>query len=100
MALFTLLHFGEVLSSTFCSSHFLSVPPGTRIISDALLSSPILREDLPAGMDDAGAVATAGQAGGSGGFEFDVDPSLDPELAMVKIPISISSSETVYDVSL
>lgn len=51
-------------------------------------------------MDDAGAVATAGQAGGSGGFEFDVDPSLDPELAMVKIPISISSSETVYDVSL
>ncbi|GJJ07840.1 hypothetical protein Clacol_002045 [Clathrus columnatus] len=63
------------------NSHFISIPPGTQIISDAILSSAILREDLPGGMGGAD-VPMGGATGGSGGFEFDVDPSLDPELAM------------------
>jgi 26S proteasome regulatory subunit N10 len=40
-------------------------------------------------MGDAG--ASAGGAGGSN-FEFGVDPSMDPELAMVRMPISYERS--------
>lgn len=50
------------------------------LLSDAILSSPILAGDEgvpPGGMP-------GGDAGGSGQFEFGVDPSLDPELAMVR----------------
>ncbi|KAJ1308431.1 hypothetical protein OPQ81_004136 [Rhizoctonia solani] len=61
------------------NSHLLSIPSGANmLISDAILSSPILAgEDgiPPGGMG-------AGEAGGSNQFEFGVDPSLDPELAM------------------
>jgi 26S proteasome regulatory subunit N10 len=49
------------------------------LLSDAILSSPILAGDdgiPPGGM-------AGGEAGGSNQFEFGVDPSLDPELAMV-----------------
>lgn len=49
-----------------------------------LLSSPILAgEEVPDGMDIPG-----GSGSGAGGqdFEFGVDPSLDPELAMVCVP--------------
>lgn len=50
------------------------------LLSDAILSSAILAgEDgvPPGGM-------AGGEAGGSNQFEFGVDPSLDPELAMVR----------------
>ncbi|KAG9096985.1 hypothetical protein FRC06_008132 [Ceratobasidium sp. 370] len=61
------------------NSHLLSVPSGANILlSDAILSSPILAgEDgvPPGGM-------AGGEPGGSNQFEFGVDPSLDPELAM------------------
>ena len=60
------------------------MPPGPHLLSDMVVRSPILAGDqgLPDEvMGDAGAPA----AGGSGaGFEFGVDPSLDPELAMVR----------------
>jgi len=64
------------------NSHLLSIPAGTHLLSDLVLSSPILagEEGIPGGMMD-----TAGGSGsGAGGqdFEFGVDPSLDPELAM------------------
>ncbi|THV04540.1 hypothetical protein K435DRAFT_746713 [Dendrothele bispora CBS 962.96] len=70
------------------NSHLLVVPPGPALISDALISSPILSEDrsasIPAELGGAG--GTGGGAGTSGSgandFEFGVDPSLDPELAM------------------
>lgn len=61
------------------NSHLLSIPSGANmLLSDAILSSPILAGDdgiPPGGM-------AAGEAGGSNQFEFGVDPSLDPELAM------------------
>ncbi|KAG8747443.1 hypothetical protein FRC10_001114 [Ceratobasidium sp. 414] len=61
------------------NSHLLSIPSGANILlSDAILSSPILAgEDgvPPGGM-------AGGEPGGSNQFEFGVDPSLDPELAM------------------
>lgn len=52
-------------------SHLVTVPPGPSL-ADALLSSPIL----------------AGEGGamlglGASDFEFGVDPSADPELALV-----------------
>jgi 26S proteasome regulatory subunit N10 len=53
------------------NSHLLSVPPGPNILSDLLLSSPIIQEE--------GGAVIANPAS----FEFGVDPSLDPELAMV-----------------
>lgn len=67
--------------------HLLLVAPGAHLLSDALISSPILSADragaIPAelgGTGDAGGPA-ATAAGDQ--FEFGVDPSLDPELAMV-----------------
>lgn len=61
------------------NSHLLSIPSGANmLLSDAILSSAILAgEDgvPPGGM-------AGGEAGGSNQFEFGVDPSLDPELAM------------------
>ncbi|XP_013381757.1 26S proteasome non-ATPase regulatory subunit 4 isoform X2 [Lingula anatina] len=53
-------------------SHLVTVPAGPNL-SDALLSSPIIR-----GEDGTGPVPGIG----SGGFEFGVDPNEDPELAL------------------
>lgn len=57
-------------------SHLVTVPPGPSL-ADALLSSPIL----------------AGEGGsmmglGASDFEFGVDPSADPELALVSKRVS------------
>ncbi|KAG9317002.1 hypothetical protein JVU11DRAFT_1182 [Chiua virens] len=64
------------------NSHLVSVPPGPHLLSDFVLSSPILSEDrgIPPGAmaDEAGPSGS----GGANNFEFGVDPSLDPELAM------------------
>ncbi|KAG6330216.1 hypothetical protein ID866_8874 [Astraeus odoratus] len=63
------------------NSHLVSVPPGPHLLSDMIVSSPILAEDR--GIQP-GALGAAGPSGTGGGadFEFGVDPSLDPELAM------------------
>ena len=63
------------------SSHLLSIPAGLHLISDAIISSPILAGDggIPGGID----TDSTGAMGGGQNFEFEVDPSLDPELAMV-----------------
>lgn len=53
-------------------SHLVTVPPGPSL-ADALLSSPILA-------GEGGAVLGLGASD----FEFGVDPSADPELALVK----------------
>ncbi|ODN73777.1 hypothetical protein L202_07305 [Cryptococcus amylolentus CBS 6039] len=62
-------------------SHLVSVPPGERFLSDVIASSPILfdGENAPAG-------------GAAGGFGDDLDPSLDPELAMA-IRMSLQEAE-------
>lgn len=62
-------------------SHLEIIPPGPSLLSDHLLSTPILAGEGvgPRGGDD-GAGAGAESAGG--GFEFGVDPSTDPELAL------------------
>jgi len=69
-------------------SHLVTVPPGPHILSDILLSSPIVVGEGAGGGFGAAAAASAAAAavaasGATGGeFDFGVDPSLDPELAM------------------
>jgi hypothetical protein len=53
------------------SSHLVTVPPGP-LLSDALISSPVI-----VGEDGAGAITA--------GFEFGIDPNEDPELALVSL---------------
>lgn len=64
------------------NSHFVTIAPGTRLLSDVVIASPILAEDgvVPGDMD--GIPAEAGGSGAGNNFEFGVDPSMDPELAM------------------
>jgi len=62
------------------NSHLVSIPAGTVLLSDMILSSPMLAEDgvMPSG---SGGAAAGGSGGGEDG-EYGVDPNLDPELAM------------------
>jgi len=69
------------------NSHIVTVPPGNLLLSDVLISSPILSGDRMASIPDELVPGGAGGGGASGAgdnsqFEFGVDPSLDPELAM------------------
>jgi 26S proteasome regulatory subunit N10 len=60
------------------TSHLVTIPPGSYLLSDMLLSSAILM-----GEDGAPPPGLAGMGGGdASGFEFGIDPSLDPELAL------------------
>ncbi|KAI3451420.1 hypothetical protein Pfo_008090 [Paulownia fortunei] len=57
------------------SSHIVHVPPGPSALSDVLISTPIFTGDGEGGSGFAAAAAASG-------FEFGVDPNLDPELAL------------------
>jgi 26S proteasome regulatory subunit N10 len=63
-------------------SYLAEVQPSGNLLSDSLVTTPILGGDGSSG--GAGAGSSGGDAGGSGGndFEFGVDPSVDPELAL------------------
>lgn len=61
------------------NSHLLTIPASHKLLSDQIISSPILMESDGAGPSSSGAAAGAGT---SNQFEFGVDPSMDPELAM------------------
>ncbi|CAG8470661.1 267_t:CDS:10 [Ambispora leptoticha] len=56
------------------NSHLVTIPPGPYILSERLISSPIIsgEDGIPAGFT----------SGAGSGFEFGVDPNLDPELAL------------------
>lgn len=63
-------------------SHLATIPPSANLLSDSLISTPLLGGDGTSGAGGAG--GSGGDGGGSGGndFEFGVDPSVDPELAL------------------
>ncbi|ESK86203.1 multiubiquitin chain binding protein mbp1 [Moniliophthora roreri MCA 2997] len=68
------------------NSHYVTVPPGPNLISDVLITSPVLSEDrsasIPAELGGTGGSGPSGSTSNANDFEFGVDPSLDPELAM------------------
>ena len=68
------------------NSHLVNVPAGTVLLSDMIMSSPMLAEDGVVPQGGAGGSGAGGSRAGAGGEDGDfgaVDPSLDPELAMV-----------------
>ncbi|KAG8530732.1 uncharacterized protein KY384_004089 [Bacidia gigantensis] len=62
-------------------SHLEIIPPGPSLLSDHLVSTPILAGEGVAPRDGDAEAGASGDTGG-GGFEFGVDPSTDPELAL------------------
>lgn len=60
------------------TSHMVTVPQGPGLLSDHLLSTPIVNPDAPAG----GAGGGGDAAENAEAFEFGIDPSVDPELAL------------------
>lgn len=66
------------------SSHLVVVPPSGKLLSDQLISSPILLGENATGGPSAGGAESGGGGGGGGGDfgGFDFDPSADPELAL------------------
>eukprot|EP00899_Mesostigma_viride_P011980 jgi/Mesvir1/20783/Mv07894-RA.1 len=62
------------------NSHLVNVPSGPHNLSDALVGSPVFMGEGGA----AGGFAGVGGLGvaGDGGYEFGVDPNVDPELAL------------------
>jgi 26S proteasome regulatory subunit N10 len=61
-------------------SHLAIIPPGPGLLSDQLVTSPILNGD---GSGSAGGMGGGADGGDSGqNFEFGIDPSIDPELAL------------------
>ncbi|KAK4127125.1 hypothetical protein N657DRAFT_641065 [Parathielavia appendiculata] len=71
--------FNREIKGTTDSSHLVVIPPSSKLLSDQLISTPILLGE--------GAAAGAGGVGGEAGaasedFPFGVDPSADPELAL------------------
>ncbi|XP_077231323.1 26S proteasome non-ATPase regulatory subunit 4 homolog [Tasmannia lanceolata] len=63
------------------SSHIVHVPAGPNALSDVLISTPVVTGDGEGGSGFAAAAAAAA-AGGVSGYDFGVDPNLDPELAL------------------
>lgn len=63
-------------------SHLAVIPPGPNLLSDIVITTPILAADGVGGA--VGMAAAGGEATADGGnqFEFGVDPSMDPELAL------------------
>ncbi|TAQ87384.1 hypothetical protein B7494_g4292 [Chlorociboria aeruginascens] len=59
-------------------SHLAIIEPGPGLLSDQLVTSPILNGDgVPAG-----GMGGGNEGGDGGSFEFGIDPSVDPELAL------------------
>ncbi|KAK6540954.1 hypothetical protein TWF694_008335 [Orbilia ellipsospora] len=63
------------------NSHLATIPPGPHLLSDQLVTTPILGDDSGMGGSGVGEGGAGGSSGG-GGFDFGVDPHLDPELAL------------------
>ena len=71
------------------------MPAGPQLLSDIILTSPVLQEEG----GDSGA-GPSGSGGGGNQFEFGVDPSMDPELAMVSVECGffVSNATRISDV--
>lgn len=72
--------------AAFTYRHYVSIPPGPHLLSEMLISSPVLAGDrgIPEELMNNPEVAAGGAGPATNNFEFGVDPSLDPELAEVR----------------
>ncbi|TPX33617.1 hypothetical protein SmJEL517_g03550 [Synchytrium microbalum] len=70
------------------NSHLVTIPPGPHILSDVLITSPIIsgEDGAPPGFANAGT------------YEFGVDPNLDPELALA-LRISLEEEKARQEAS-
>ena len=77
----------SAIPDKLCCRHLVNISAGTHLLSDVILSSAILQgeDGVPGGL---GGEASGAGSSGAGAFEFGVDPSLDPELAMVSTLVS------------
>ncbi|KJE89463.1 proteasome 54kD subunit-PA [Capsaspora owczarzaki ATCC 30864] len=86
-----IINFGEEAENTLklealiaavnkdANSHLITVPPGPHVLSNIVMSSPLFMSEDGNPMRG---IPGGDGAGSGGGFEFGVDPSLDPELAL------------------
>lgn len=58
------------------------IPPGPGLLSDSLITTPIVNTGAPTDMGGMEGVENTSGAGGQSSFEFGIDPAADPELAM------------------
>lgn len=58
-------------------SHLVVIPPSSKLLSDQLISTPILLGEGASGESGPG-----GMGGGNEEFEFGFDPAMEPELAL------------------
>lgn len=63
-------------------SHLAVIQPSSNLLSDSIVTTPILAGDGVGGGTGAGGAGGETGDGGAGQFEFGVDPSMDPELAL------------------
>ena len=63
-------------------SHLAIIPPGPNLLSDSIITTPILSNGEGGAASGSGAEGGADGAAGSSGFEFGFNPESDPDLAM------------------
>ncbi|KAK3898634.1 hypothetical protein C8A05DRAFT_37772 [Staphylotrichum tortipilum] len=74
--------FNREIKGTTESSRLVVIPPSSKLLSDQLLSTPILLGEGAAGGSGAGGMGGEAAGSASEDFPFGVDPSQDPELAL------------------
>lgn len=77
--------FIEAVGGSSGEGNYLAVvPPGPGLLSDSLITTPIVNMGGDVGQGGSGmeGLESGGAGGASSGFEFGVDPAQDPELAM------------------
>lgn len=68
-------------SSSNEGNYLAVIPPGPGLLSDSLVTTPIVNSGAPGGGEGMEGVENTGGSG-QNGFEFGIDPAADPELAM------------------
>ena len=63
-------------------SHLAIIPPGPNLLSDSIITTPILSSGENGAPSGSGAGEGVDAGAGGGGFEFGFNPESDPELAM------------------
>lgn len=75
--------FVEAVGGSSGEGNYLAIiPPGPGLLSDSLITTPIVNMGGDMGQGSGGMEGVESSGGGGGGFEFGIDPSADPELAM------------------